>query len=68
MKKLTRRERELMPLLAEGLTYKEMAAKQCVSWYTVRVQVHSIYEKLEVVGMWNARTKAVNIWTRMNTD
>lgn len=52
---LSRRERESLELLAEGLLYKEIAAKLGISLDTVREYVRNIYAKLHV----NSRTEAV---------
>lgn len=56
LKKLTKQEREVLKGLDKGMTYKEIAAKHYVSEHTVRSQVRSIYEKLEV----HTRTEALN--------
>ena len=53
---LTKRERELLELLAKGYRYKEIAAKLFISFETVRTHIHNIYEKLHV----QSRTEAVN--------
>ena len=47
---LTRRETELLPLLAEGLSYKEIAAKLHVATETVKTHVQNIYGKLHTRG------------------
>lgn len=47
-KKLTRRELELVLLLREGLTYKELADKMFVSVYTINHHLKKIYQKLNV--------------------
>jgi LuxR family maltose regulon positive regulatory protein len=52
---LTDRELEVLGLMAEGLRYKEIAAKLFISLNTVRFHVKTIYGKLGV----NNRTKAV---------
>ena len=51
---LTPREAEVLGLLAEGLTYKAIAARMGVAWPTVQVLVHRCYEKLGVSGRWAA--------------
>lgn len=53
---LTKRENEILELLAKGYRYKEIAAKLFVSLETVRSHVHHIYEKLQV----SSRTDALN--------
>lgn len=53
---LTSRETELVALLAEGLSNKEIAARVFVSENTVKKHLANIYQKLEV----SRRTQAVN--------
>jgi DNA-binding NarL/FixJ family response regulator len=53
---LTVREAEILALLSEGLSNKEIAARVQVSYDTVRAHLRHIYEKLHVRG----RTEAVN--------
>jgi RNA polymerase sigma factor (sigma-70 family) len=45
---LTDREREVLNLLAEGLTNKEIAEKLFVTTNTVKRHLKAIFEKLEV--------------------
>jgi len=52
---LTAREREVLKLLAEGLSNPEMAARLFIATSTVKGYVHIIFRKLEV----DSRTKAV---------
>jgi DNA-binding NarL/FixJ family response regulator len=56
MGKLTRREREMLDLLAKGYRYKEIADQLFISFETVRTHIHNIYEKLQV----QSRTEALN--------
>ncbi|MEO8759868.1 MAG: LuxR C-terminal-related transcriptional regulator [Bacteroidia bacterium] len=56
LKKLSIREQEIVPLLAEGLRYKEIAEALCLSTETIRTHVRNIYKKLEV----SSRTEAIN--------
>jgi DNA-binding CsgD family transcriptional regulator len=53
---LTLREKEILKNLAEGLRYKEIAAKLKISIETVRTHARRIYEKLHV----QSRTEALN--------
>jgi DNA-binding NarL/FixJ family response regulator len=53
---LTPREDEILVLLSEGLSNKEIADKVKISYDTVRAHLRHIYEKLHVRG----RTEAVN--------
>jgi DNA-binding NarL/FixJ family response regulator len=43
---LTRRERQLLPLIAEGLTSKEIAVRLCLSERTVKNHLHRTKRKL----------------------
>ena len=52
---LTAREAEILALLSEGLSNKEIAAQVDISYDTVRAHLRHIYEKLHVRG----RTEAV---------
>ncbi|MBN1641211.1 MAG: hypothetical protein JXA09_08245 [Anaerolineae bacterium] len=52
---LSARELEVLALLAEGLTNREIAQRLCLSPNTVRVHTHNIYGKLGV----STRTRAV---------
>jgi two-component system, NarL family, nitrate/nitrite response regulator NarL len=51
---LTAREQEILRLIAEGLSNKEIAARLCLSLYTVKNHVHRILEKLDVPGRYAA--------------
>ncbi len=53
--KLTKREHEILGLLAKGYLYKEIADQLGISLSTVRAHLHSVYEKLHV----QSRTEAV---------
>jgi|DewCreStandDraft_1066081.scaffolds.fasta_scaffold00202_37 DNA-binding NarL/FixJ family response regulator len=55
MEQLTRREQEILALLARGYLYKEIADLLGISLSTVRTHLHTIYEKLHV----QSRTEAV---------
>lgn len=52
--KLTARERQLLMLLAEGLTYEQIGAEMTVSIDTVRTHIRHIYRKLSVNNRINA--------------
>jgi len=52
---LSRRELEVLPLIAEGLTNQEIAARLYLSLHTVKAHARNIYAKLGV----NSRTQAV---------
>jgi LuxR family maltose regulon positive regulatory protein len=51
---LTRREREVLALIAEGLSNREIAVQLFIATSTVKWYVHSILRKLDV----DSRTKA----------
>jgi DNA-binding NarL/FixJ family response regulator len=53
---LSNRENEILQLLAQGMLYKEIAARLFISQETVRKHVYHIYEKMHV----NNRIEAVN--------
>lgn len=53
---LTKREQELLALLAQGLRYKEIAGQLFISVETVRKHINNIYTKLQV----QSRTEALN--------
>jgi DNA-binding NarL/FixJ family response regulator len=56
MSELSKRERELLELLAAGYRYKEIADKLFLSIETVRSYIRDIYSKLHV----HSRTEALN--------
>ena len=55
MESLSKREREILALLAQGFMYKEIADQLHISMSTVRAHLHAVYEKLHV----QSRTQAV---------
>lgn len=60
-KTLTRRELELVQMVATGLRNKQIAEKLAIAEGTVKMHLHSIYEKLGVTG----RVELSN-WARDN--
>ena len=52
---LSARELEVLPLIAEGLTNQEIAARLYLSLHTVKAHARTIYAKLGV----SSRTQAV---------
>ena len=44
--RMTKREREIMNLIAEGMSNKEIAQRLSIATYTVKSHVHNILEKL----------------------
>jgi len=55
VEQLTKREHEILALLAKGFLYKEIADQLGISLSTVRAHLHAVYEKLHV----QSRTEAV---------
>ncbi len=55
VEKLTKREQEILALLAKGYLYKEIADHLGITLSTVRAHLHTVYEKLHV----QSRTQAV---------
>jgi len=56
--KLTPKELEVLELMAQGLTYKEIAEKLIVTYSTVSTHKVNIFSKLQISGS-NVGTKAV---------
>jgi DNA-binding NarL/FixJ family response regulator len=55
VEQLTKREQEILALLAQGYLYKEIADQLGITLSTVRAHLHTVYEKLHV----QSRTQAV---------
>jgi len=51
---LSRRELEILELIADGLSNKQVARRLCLSLYTVKNHVHNILEKLHVGSRFEA--------------
>jgi DNA-binding NarL/FixJ family response regulator len=60
---LTERESEILDLLSEGLSNKEIANRVKISYDTVRAHLRHIYEKLHV----NGRTQAVRKYLKSSS-
>lgn len=60
MEKLTKREQEILALLAKGFLYKEIADQLGISLSTVRAHLHTVYEKLHVQSRTEAVVKYLN--------
>lgn len=54
---LTKREKEVLNLIAKGLLYKEIAEILCVSYSTVKKHLKNIYQKLHVQNKIEALNK-----------
>ncbi|MBR0198238.1 MAG: response regulator transcription factor [Kiritimatiellae bacterium] len=59
MDELTPREKEVLALMVEGLSNKEIAARFGVAHDTVKFQTKRIFDKLGVSGRVNAVTEAI---------
>jgi len=60
MELLTKREQEVLTLLAKGHLYKEIAEQLGISLSTVRAHLHAVYEKLHVQSRTEAVVKFLN--------
>lgn len=56
---LTQKEREVLKLLTEGLSYKMVADRLQISYYTVNTHVKNIYGKLQVHSIGEAVSYAM---------
>ena len=56
---LSMREKEVLGLLVDGLSYKMIAGKLSITYDTVRAHMKKIYEKLHVASMTEAVAKAI---------
>jgi len=60
---MTRRERQIIELVAEGMTNKEIAENIHISAYTVKSHVHNILEKLALHSRIQIATQSAKIDT-----
>lgn len=56
---LTTREKEILALLVEGMSYKMIASRLEVSYHTVNAHIRNIYDKLHVHSLGEAVGKAI---------
>jgi DNA-binding NarL/FixJ family response regulator len=56
---LTDRERTILSLMVEGLSYKMIADREHISFHTVNSHIRNIYEKLHVHSLSEAVSKAL---------
>jgi DNA-binding NarL/FixJ family response regulator len=56
---LTKREKEVLAFVVNGLSYKMIADQLFISYETVRTHIKKIYEKLHVVSLSQAVSKAM---------
>jgi len=61
LEELTRREIEILQLLQEGLTYKQIADRIFISAHTAKTHIHNIYEKLQVRNKVEAANKLKHV-------
>ena len=57
---LTQREEEVLELLTEGISYKEVATRLFISDTTVKTHVNNIFQKLQVSDKTQAVLYAIN--------
>jgi ATP/maltotriose-dependent transcriptional regulator MalT len=62
--RLTQRERDVLTLLAEGMTNREIAHKLFITEVTAKVHLRHIYEKLNVRSRTEAAIKAAVIFSK----
>lgn len=55
---LSHREKVIVRSVEQGLTYKEIADRLCISPHTVHTHIKNIYEKLQVKDRQSAIMKA----------
>jgi RNA polymerase sigma factor (sigma-70 family) len=60
---LTNREYDILVLLQQRLSNKEIAEKLNLSTLTVKTHLKNIYEKLGVKQRWDAVTRAIDLGT-----
>jgi DNA-binding NarL/FixJ family response regulator len=56
---LTEREKNILSLLVDGLSYKMIAEREAISFHTVNSHIRKIYEKLHVHSLGEAVSKAI---------
>ena len=56
---LTKREKEILSLLVDGMSYKMIADKCNITFFTVNMHMKNIYEKLHVHSATEAVAKAI---------
>lgn len=61
MVKLTMREREILTLLASGMSNQKMADRLCISPHTVKTHIYNVYKKLNVTNRLQAASRASSV-------
>ena len=59
MESFTEREKDVLHLLLEGLSNKEISQRLVISGHTTKVHIASIYKKLEVTNRVQAVVKCI---------
>ena len=55
---MTKREREVIELIVEGMSNKEIARRLHLSTHTIKSHVRNILSKLHVANRWEAARRA----------
>ena len=68
--RLTKRELEILALIDQGLSNKEIARRLCIELPTVKNHVHNVLEKLQVSRRADAAAlvKRQGLWERAGLD
>ncbi len=56
---MTKREKQVIELIADGFTNKEIAQKLHLSTYTVKSHVHNILEKLALIHVYKSQNMLI---------
>jgi LuxR family transcriptional regulator of csgAB operon len=51
---LTRREREVLQMLATGMPNRDIAVRLCISPHTVKTHIYKLYKKINVTNRYQA--------------
>jgi DNA-binding NarL/FixJ family response regulator len=63
---LSKREREVLELMATGISNPEIAQSLCRSLGTIKIHVHNIYKKLGVSNLVTALNKYLSVLPSLN--
>ena len=66
--RLTPRETQIVALIEDGLSNKEIAARLHISLATVKNHIHNLLEKLNVSRRGEAAARARKLWVRRDLD
>ena len=67
IEKLTEKEKEILELLSQGFTNKEISTKLFIQLSTVKTHIHNIYDKYGINGP-NTRIKVALIYKGNKND